>query len=228
MKYILLAILITNTVFAQECKVADTSLYSVHMDGVEELPKEYANKTYTLKHIGDTIMLNNKKYQFYNKGDGVTSYLRGKYLILHSKEHYYLRDVSKDYTWRFICDDTVSTSIPTTNNNIGFLANQKYICVSEGMLIGDKLNPTSQEEAMKYPIRFYIDDNNVMHTDAKLSLSHVRKTIYSNGDYTMWITIKDDKRYLITSNKQLDNLDANIIYVCAETNNWTIARWKFY
>ncbi len=112
----------------------------------------------------------------------------------------------------------------TANENIGFLANQKYICVSKGMMIGGNLNPTPQDEAMKYPMRFYIDDNNVMHTDAKLTLPHTRKTTYSNGNYAMSLTVKNDKRYLITTNKQLDDLDASIIYICAETKNWTIAR----
>jgi len=108
--------------------------------------------------------------------------------------------------------------------NIGFLANQKYICVSKGMDVGGKFNPTPQAESMKYPMRFYIDDNNVMHTDAKLRLSHLKKTTYSNGDNIMALTVKKDKRYLITSNKQLDAMDAAMIYACVETNNWTIAR----
>jgi hypothetical protein len=113
----------------------------------------------------------------------------------------------------------------TAGVNIGFLANQKYICISQGMVVGDKLvNPTPQEEAMKYPMRFYIDDNNVMHTDAKLKLPHLEKTIYSNGDYNMGLIVNNDKRYLVSSNKKLDALGASILYVCAETNNWTIAR----
>ena len=108
--------------------------------------------------------------------------------------------------------------------NIGFLANQKYICVSQGMVVNDKLNPTPQKEALKYPTRFYIDDNNVMHTDAKLTLNHVKDTTYSNGKYTMGLVVNHDKRYLVTSNKQLETMGAFVLYACVETNNWTIAR----
>jgi len=113
----------------------------------------------------------------------------------------------------------------TASANIGFLTNQKYICVSQGMIRGDKLvNKTPREEAMKYPMRFYIDDNNVMHTDAKLKLPNLEKTTYSNGDVTMGLTVNKDNRYLVTSNKQLDDLGAVILYTCVETNNWTIAK----
>lgn len=118
----------------------------------------------------------------------------------------------------------LTISLLSASENVGFLANQKYICASQGMLVNGKLNPTSKEEAMKYPMRFYIDDKNVMHTDAKLTLPHVEKTTYSNGDYTMGLLVDKDIRYLVTNNKQLDKLGASIIYICAETNNWTIAR----
>ena len=108
--------------------------------------------------------------------------------------------------------------------NIGFLANQKYICVSEGIVVNDKLNPTPQKEALKYPMRFYIDDNNIMNTDAKLTLNHVKDTTYSNGKYTMGLIINNNKRYLVSSNKELEAMGAFALYVCVETNNWTIAR----
>jgi len=108
--------------------------------------------------------------------------------------------------------------------NLGFLANQKYICISQGTIANGKLIPTPQEEAMKYPIRFYIDDNNVMHTDAKLTLPHMEKTTYSDGDNRMGLIVEKDKRYVVTTNKQLKSLGAAILYVCAETKNWTIAR----
>ena len=118
----------------------------------------------------------------------------------------------------------VTLSVLTANNNIGFLANQKYICASKGMLVDGKMNPTSQEDALKYPIRFYVDDNNVMHTDSKLKLAHLKKTEYSDGDNSINLKIFENKRYIMTTNNKLISFGAVVIYVCAETNNWTITK----
>ena len=62
--------------------------------------------------------------------------------------------------------------IQADDNNIGFLMNQKYICVNQGAIINDKLvKVMSQEDALKYPSRIYVDDNRNLHTDGKVDNS---------------------------------------------------------
>jgi len=118
----------------------------------------------------------------------------------------------------------VTLSMLTANNNIGFLINQKYICATKGYVTKDGLIPTPQEEALKYPIRFFVDDNNVLHTDGKMSLPHFEKNTYSDGDNVMGFTVKDNKRYLVVTNNKLSALGSSVLYVCAETKNWTLAK----
>lgn len=115
-------------------------------------------------------------------------------------------------------------SVLAANSNTGFLTNQKYICVTQGYLTNGKLTPTPQEEAMKHPIRFYVDDNNVLHTDSNMALPHADKYAYSDGDNAIGIMVTKGKRYLVSTNKKLSALDVHVMYICAETKNWTIAK----
>jgi hypothetical protein len=56
-----------------------------------------------------------------------------------------------------------------SEENIGFLMNQKYVCFSVGALKDDKIFPImSKEDVLKYPIRFYVDDKRILHTDGKV------------------------------------------------------------
>ncbi len=110
------------------------------------------------------------------------------------------------------------------DSNIGILSNQKYVCLNIGFLVDGKLTPTSQEEAMKYPLRFYIDDDNVMHTDNPMKLQHIDGLRYSNGDVKMALNVSNGKRYLMSSNEELSKMGAVVVYVCDETTNWTLGR----
>ena len=46
--------------------------------------------------------------------------------------------------------------------NIGFLMNQKYVCINQGALMNDQLVPIlSKEDALNHPLRIVVDDNNI-------------------------------------------------------------------
>lgn len=108
--------------------------------------------------------------------------------------------------------------------NVGFLMNQKYLCVNQGALIDDKIVPVlSQEDALKHPLRIKVDEDNLLQTDGAFkNLKHIEKTLYGNSDTKIMLLVKDDERYMIFSSKQMNNVP--MIYLCIETDNWTLAK----
>lgn len=117
--------------------------------------------------------------------------------------------------------------IPLTifaDDNLGFLMNQKYVCFNEGAIINEQITPIfSQEEALKYPTRIFIDNNNVLHTDGPIkNLSHLEKTIYGDDNTKIILMVEKDSRYIIQISKMANNIP--MLFSCIETNNWTLAK----
>lgn len=108
--------------------------------------------------------------------------------------------------------------------NIGFLMNQKYVCTNQGAIIDGKIVPVmSQEDALQHPLRFFVDGNNLLQTDGSIkNLKHIEKTTYGDFENKIMLTINDNKRYIFMSSKKMKNIP--IVYVCVETNNWTLAK----
>lgn len=108
--------------------------------------------------------------------------------------------------------------------NIGFLMNQKYVCLNEGLITKDSIAPIhSEEDVLRYPLRIKIDDNNILQTDgAQKNLKHIEKTVYENSDVKIELMVKDDIRYMVFIYKDYKNFP--MLYRCMETDNWTIVK----
>jgi predicted transport protein len=110
------------------------------------------------------------------------------------------------------------------DQNIGFQMNQKYVCISQGAMINDKIVPIlSREDALKHPVRIVVDDNNVLNTDGTIkNLKHIEKTVYGNSDNKIILMVNNNKRYIVMLSKQMKNIP--IFYICTETDKWTLAK----
>lgn len=122
----------------------------------------------------------------------------------------------------FIC--SILASCLFAEDNIGFLQNQKYVCINQGMLIDNKLEKVmSDEDAFKYPIRFFVDDKNFFNTDAGLKLPLVdrEKQVYKNNNTAVSLIV-DKQRYMLFADKMMNYVPA--VYLCNETDNWTLTK----
>lgn len=117
-------------------------------------------------------------------------------------------------------------SFLNAEENIGFLMNQKYVCFNLGMLKDNKIIPImSKEDVLKYPIRFYVDDKRVLHTDRKINNIYTydnRSQVYVGENTVMNLGIEDGKRFLSMTTLKGDMKGILIIYDCSETDNWTL------
>ena len=118
----------------------------------------------------------------------------------------------------------ISLQIFADDKNLGFLMNQKYVCLNEGAIINEEIKPiVSQEEALKYPTRIFIDDNNILHTDGIIkNLNHIEKTMYGDANTKIILMVENDRRYIINISKQTNNIP--MLFSCIETNNWTLVK----
>lgn len=122
---------------------------------------------------------------------------------------------------------TIVSGDNSVDKNLGFMMNQKYVCVSTEGLVGDKIiQIQSLEEAMKYPSRFYIDDNNVLHTDGKEDnvFTHKEASVYTSKDSLIILQITDNIRYMFRAVKTGKLKGLTFIHKCMETDNWTLVR----
>ena len=107
------------------------------------------------------------------------------------------------------------------NENVAFLLNQRYACVNIGVFDKDKLvQVMTLDEAKKYPIRFYINDKNILHTDSDMSLKYGSNKTYLNDEYSIALFVENDKRYIIFTMIKPEPIIS--LYACIETSNWTI------
>jgi hypothetical protein len=113
-----------------------------------------------------------------------------------------------------------------SEENIGFLMNQKYMCLSIGALEDSKIIPImSKEDVLKYPIRFYVDDKRVLHTDGKvrnLFSYNEKNKLYFEENTAIRLTVEEGKRYMFMMPLQDEMKGTILIYHCSETDNWTL------
>lgn len=120
------------------------------------------------------------------------------------------------------------TNTYSSESNIGFLANQKYICVSTKAIVGKEVvQIQSQEDALKYPTRFYIDDNKVLRTDGSqdnVLIYNAKKNAYESKESAIFFKIDNDRRMMfrLLLNGELKGMV--LIHTCVETDNWTLVR----
>ena len=116
------------------------------------------------------------------------------------------------------------------DKSASFVKNQKYVCVNNGYFIKDKFVPNNNiEEAMKYPVRFYVDNNNIFNTDKGMRLSFIRMdkgvSAYGNDTITFILLVQSEKeKILISPVPNKDGIDMKATYRCTWTNNWTLAK----
>lgn len=113
------------------------------------------------------------------------------------------------------------------DQNLGFMMNQKYACVSTHGMIGDKIiQIQSLEDAMKYPSRFYIDDNHNLHTDGREDniFTKLKTNIYESQNSAIILKIIDNKRYMLRAIMTGELKGFTLIHECIETDNWTLVR----
>jgi len=112
------------------------------------------------------------------------------------------------------------------DNNIGFLMNQKYLCIPTHILVGDEVKVISKEEAFTYPTRFYIDSDLKMHTDSpKYNLfNQLSSSIYENDMSTIQLKIENNQRIMLRLFTK-GPMKGFIFYnKCVETENWTLVK----
>jgi len=124
---------------------------------------------------------------------------------------------------------SICSIVIAEDKNIGFLMNQKYVCINIGALVNNKLQPIiSREEALKYPIRIKIDKWNKLQTDGPIkNLDYVKKdasvTIYENNKTQIMLNVANNVRYMLLKNLNIKSMPA-IIHECIETDKWTIVK----
>ena len=113
-----------------------------------------------------------------------------------------------------------------------FKRHQKYVCVNRGSYIGDDFIPNNDiKQVMKYPTRFYVNNNNVLYTDRglKLNFQSIDKgtSIYSDKKTYYFLTVDNKKNKILLvggSNQNYKGKAIIMMYRCTWTDNWTIGR----
>jgi len=101
--------------------------------------------------------------------------------------------------------------------NLGFLMNQKYICIKKANILNDKV---IKNENSNYKLRFYIDSNIILHTQDGLLLNNIAPQIYENQDFSITLSPINSNRYLVISDKK--ELNDSILLECTETKIWNL------
>ena len=110
------------------------------------------------------------------------------------------------------------------DKNVGFLMNQKYLCINQGALIKNELVPVlSQEDTLKHPLRIKVDENNLLQTDGVYkNLKHIEKTYYGDSENLFMLMIENDQRLMYMSSKEMKGIP--LLYLCTETDNWILTK----
>lgn len=117
-------------------------------------------------------------------------------------------------------------SFLNAEENNGFLMNQKYVCFSVGALKDDKIFPImSKEDVLKYPIRFYVDDKRILHTDGKVRNLYIydeKNKLYFEENSLLKLSVEQDERYMMIVPTNGELKGTALIYNCYETDSWTL------
>ena len=124
----------------------------------------------------------------------------------------------------FIVTVIVITGLFSGRLNLGYMMNQKYVCVNIGAFLNGKLvQVVSRDDALRHPMRIMVDSNNNLQTDGILkNLKYVGKNTYSDGINKIMLFVDNDKRYMFMSSQKVKNIP--MVYSCTETDNWTIVK----
>ena len=106
------------------------------------------------------------------------------------------------------------------------LINQKYLCTNLGILINGTIVPAIEKDSsLKYPIRFYISDKRILHTDSKIDNRFTyddRNKFYVGENYAIDLSAKDGVLYMINIATKGDSKGIPYIYTCLKTERWSL------
>ena len=109
---------------------------------------------------------------------------------------------------------------------INFLINQKYLCTNLGILINGTIVPAIEKDSsLKYPIRFYISDKRILHTDSKIDNRFTyddRNKFYVGENYAIDLSAKAGVLYMINIATKGDSKGIPYIYTCLKTERWSL------
>lgn len=121
----------------------------------------------------------------------------------------------------------VSTVNLYADKNLGFMQNQKYVCIGTHAVVGeDVIQIQSKEDSLKYPTRFYIDDDMVLHTDGKVDniFKYDGEEAWKSKDSIIVPKIEDGQRVMFRLLLSGPIKGAALLFKCTETDNWTLVR----
>lgn len=107
-----------------------------------------------------------------------------------------------------------------------FIVNQKYLCTNLGALINGSIVPAVEKDnSLKYPIRFYINDKGILHTDGKTNNKFTydeKSNLYVGENSAIDLSVRDDVRYMINMPIKGDTKGIPLIYTCLKTERWSL------
>ena len=113
-----------------------------------------------------------------------------------------------------------------SEEKISFLVNQKYLCTNLGALINGTIVPVvDKETSLKFPIRFYIDDKKILHTDSKTDNKFTydyRNKLYIGENSAIDLSIRNGVRYMINMPINGNSKGIPFIYTCLKTERWSL------
>lgn len=113
------------------------------------------------------------------------------------------------------------------DENLGFMQNQKYVCVSTHAMVGKEvIQVQSKEDALKYPTRFYIDDDMVLHTDGKVDniFTYDGEEAWKSKDSIIVPKVENGQRVMFRILLSGPMKGVALLFNCTETDNWTLVR----
>lgn len=124
-----------------------------------------------------------------------------------------LHNINKQITLQEYLESNVDLTLK--DYNLGFLANQKYGCVLQGKIEKNQFVEVVEED--KNVFRFFVDMNNILHTQTNQSLKNIAPQMYKNHNMLISLLPYKNKRYIeINSNHSTE------IYFCTKTKFWSV------
>ncbi|RLA81797.1 MAG: hypothetical protein DRG78_08645 [Epsilonproteobacteria bacterium] len=101
--------------------------------------------------------------------------------------------------------------------NLGFLMNQKYLCIQQALFIDDTV---IEKKDINNKIKFYINSSLVLNTKIGSKLEQKAPQIYANKNTRITLMPIKGYRYLLINKKRESN--KSIFMKCTDTKIWNI------
>jgi hypothetical protein len=132
------------------------------------------------------------------------------------KKNYKINELNKQITLNEFLNDKNKLGV-----NLGFLMNQKYLCIQQALFIDDTV---IEKKDINNKIKFYINSNLVLNTETGLKLKQKAPQIYANKNTKITLMPIKGYRYLLINIKNEPN---KLIFMkCTDTKIWNINEEK--